>query len=171
MPTIPPLLTAEQIAARIAVLGPSIREAYGDVPIVCVGVLKGSFIFLADLIRAIPGDVRCEFLGVSSYTGTESTGVVRITHDLPNTIEGAAILVVEDIVDTGLTLSFLHQTLQLRRPRLLRTCALLDKPMRRKVDVTVDFVGFTIPDAFVVGYGLDLDEAHRGLPYVGIYQP
>jgi hypoxanthine phosphoribosyltransferase len=171
MPSVSTLLSAEAIAERIAVLGPSIREAYGDGPIVCVGVLKGSFIFMADLVRAIPGDVRCEFLGVSSYSGTESTGVVRITHDLPNTVEGASILVVEDIVDTGLTLEFLQRTLQLRRPKGLRTCALLDKPTRRKVAVTVDFVGFTIPDAFVVGYGLDLDEAYRGLPYVGIYQP
>jgi hypoxanthine phosphoribosyltransferase len=170
VPNIATLLSAEQIAARIAVLGPEIRAAYGDVPIVCVGVLKGSFVFLADLIRAIPGDVRCEFLGVSSYSGTESTGVVRITHDLPNNIEGAAILVVEDIVDTGLTLEFLQRNLQVRRPVMLKTCALLDKPTRRKVAVTLDFVGFTIPDAFVVGYGLDLDERYRGVPFVGIYQ-
>jgi hypoxanthine phosphoribosyltransferase len=169
--TVEPMIDAARIAARIAELGKEIRATVGDEPIVCVGVLKGSFLFLADLMRAIPGDVRCDFLGVSSYHGTASTGVVRITHDLPSNIEGRHVLIVEDIVDTGLTLDFLLRTLEVRGPRSLRVCALLDKPSRRKVPATLDFVGFTIPDAFVVGYGLDLDERFRGLPFVGIYRP
>jgi hypoxanthine phosphoribosyltransferase len=166
-----PLIPADRIAVRIAEMGHEIRTAFGDGPIVCMGVLKGSFVFMADLVRAIPGDVRVEFLGVSSYHGTQSTGVVRITHDLPLSIESQNVLVVEDIVDTGLTLDFLLRTMHVRNPRVLKVAALLDKPSRRKVEVPVDFVGFTIPDAFVVGYGLDLDERYRALPYVGVYKP
>ena len=166
-----PMISAEQIATRIAAMGAEIRATYGDGSVTCIGVLKGSFLFMADLIRAIPGDVRCEFLGVSSYHGTTSTGVVRITHDLPATIEGRHVLVVEDIVDTGLTLDFLLRTLEVRNPASVRIVALLDKPSRRKAEVPVHFVGFTIPDAFVVGYGLDLDERFRNLPFVGIYHP
>jgi hypoxanthine phosphoribosyltransferase len=168
---IDPLITPEQIAARIAEMGAQIREAVGDGPIVAVGVLKGSFLFLADLVRQIPGDVRIEFLGVASYHGTESSGVVRITHDLQTSVDGAHLLVVEDIVDTGLTLDFLLRTLECKGPASLHVAALLDKPSRRRVDVPVHFVGFTIPDAFVVGYGLDLDQRYRNLPYVGIYRP
>lgn len=165
---IEPMFDAGQIAARIAEMGAEIRAAIGDQPIVAVGILKGSFLFLADLVRQIPGDVRIEFLGVSSYDGTESSGVVRITHDLQTPIEGAHVLVVEDIVDTGLTLDFLLRTLECRGPTTLHVAALLDKPSRRRVDVPVHFVGFTIPDAFVVGYGLDLDQQFRNLPYVGV---
>lgn len=168
---IEPLITAEQIAARIAEMGAQIREAVGDEPIVAVGVLKGSLLFLADLVRQIPGDVRIEFLGVSSYHGTESSGVVRITHDLQTSVDGAHVLVVEDIVDTGLTLDFLLRTLECKGPASLHVASFLDKPSRRRVDVPVHFVGFTIPDAFVVGYGLDLDQRFRNLPYVGIYRP
>jgi hypoxanthine phosphoribosyltransferase len=167
---IEPMIEQARIAARVAELGAEIRAAYGDVPITCVSVLKGSVIFLADLMRATPGDVRCEFLGVSSYHGTTSTGVVRITHDLPASIEGRHVLVVEDIVDTGLTLDFLLKTLAVRGPKTLKIACLLDKPSRRKVHVPVDFIGFTIPDEFVVGYGLDFDERFRNVPYVGIYR-
>lgn len=165
------LIEADRIASRVTELGHEIRGAYGEAPIVCIGILKGSLIFLADLMRAIPGDVRCDFLGVASYHGTQSTGVVRITHDLHGTIEGKDVLIVEDIVDSGLTLDFLMRTLKVRGPRTLKVASFLDKPSKRRVPASVDFVGFTIPDAFVVGYGLDLDQKYRGLPYVGIYRP
>ena len=163
-------IDAETIAMRVGELGEQIRAEYGDVPILCIGVLKGSILFLADLMRAIPGDVRCGFLGVSSYEGTESTGVVRITHDLRESIEGKHVLIVEDIVDTGLTLEFLVNTLSVRKPASLKVAALLDKPSRRKVTVPTDYIGFEIEDRFVVGYGLDLDEQYRNLPYVGIFR-
>lgn len=163
-------IDSERIAARVAELGAQIRADYGDETILCIGVLKGSVPFLADLMRAIPGRVECGFLGVSSYEGTTSTGVVRITHDLKSPIEGKHVLIVEDIVDTGLTLEFLVQTLSVRKPASLKVAALLDKPARRKVDVPTDYIGFPIEDRFVVGYGLDLDEEYRNLPYVGIFK-
>ena len=127
--------------------------------------------FMADLVRAIDLDIRCEFLGVASYEGTQSTGEVAITKDLNRSIEGCHCLVVEDIVDTGLTLAYLQETLRLRQPASLAVAALLDKPSRRKVPVGVDYVGFEIPDAFVVGYGLDFDQRFRNLPYVAVYHP
>lgn len=166
-----PLLDADTLARRIAELGAEIRAAYGDdTPITCIGVLKGSIVFMSDLVRQIDGPVELEFLGVSSYEGTQSTGQVRITHDLHGSIEGKHVLIVEDIVDTGLTLSYLREMLKVRGPASLRVVALLDKPSRRTSPVAVEFTGFEIPDAFVVGYGLDLDERYRNLPYVGIYQ-
>lgn len=170
MERVEPMIDEARIAARIAELGKQVRQDFGDVPIVCVAVLKGSIFFLADLMRAIPGDARCEFLGVSSYHGTTSTGVVRITHDLPASVEGKHVLIVEDIVDTGLTLDFLLRSFSMRNPASLKVACLLDKPSRRKVHVPVDYVGFTIPDEFVVGYGLDFDERFRNLPWVGIYK-
>lgn len=171
MPDPRPLLDSETLARRIAELGAEVRAAHGpDVPITCIAVLKGSVVFLADLIRAIPGPLEIEFLGVSSYEGTSSTGVVRITHDLHGSIEGKHCVIVEDILDTGLTLSFLRETLAVRNPASLKICTLLDKPSRRKVPVEAEFVGFQIPNAFVVGFGLDLDERYRNLPYVGIYE-
>ncbi len=166
-----PMITKAQIQARIDEMAQEIREAFGDVPILCVGVLKGSFIFMADLVRAIPGDVRCDFLGLSSYQGVESTGVVRLTHDLKTHIGGQHVLVVEDIVDSGLTLAYLKRMLQAREPASLRVCSLLDKVERRTVAVDIDFVGFEIPDAFVIGYGLDLDEQYRGLQEIMIFTP
>lgn len=166
------LIAEDRIQARIRELGAQIRADAGDECITVIGVLKGSFLFLADLVRAIPGDVRVEFLGVASYHGgTESSGVVQITQDLRKPIEGAWCLVVEDIVDTGLTIDYLHRMLLVRGPRSLRVATLLDKPTNREVDVKVDYVGFTIPDAFVVGYGLDLGELYRNLPYVAVYNP
>ena len=159
------------LATRIAELGRQIRADYGDEPIVAICVLKGSILFTADLIRAIGGDVRIEFLGVSSYKGTESTGSVRITHDLSADIADRHVVVVEDIVDTGLTLDFMLRTLGQRNPASLRTAALLDKPARRKIEVPVEWVGFSIPDHFVIGYGLDLDQRYRNLPDVAIYHP
>ena len=167
-----PLITEEALQARIRELGAEIRAEYADRPITCIGVLKGSFLFMADLIRAIGGDVRCEFLGVSSYHGgTRSTGVVRITEDLRHPIEGQDCLVIEDIIDTGLTMDYLLRMLEVRRPRSLKTVTLLDKPAHREVPLTPDFVGFTIPDEFVVGYGLDLGEFYRNLPYIAVYTP
>ncbi len=171
-PQITPLIETDALQARIAELGAQIREAYGDEPITCIGVLKGSFMFMADLTRAIGGSVRCEFLGVASYHGgTRSTGVVRITHDLRQSIEGQHCLLIEDIIDTGLTMDYLLRMLQVRAPRSLKVVSLLDKPGNREVEVPVDYVGFTIPDEFVVGYGLDLGELYRNLPYIGVYHP
>lgn len=166
------LIPEDRIQARVRELGREIRETLGDVPITCICVLKGSFIFMADLVRAIGGEVRCEFLGVSSYHGgTRSSGVVRITQDLRAPIEGRHCIVVEDIIDTGLTLDYLLSMLRMRSPASLRTVALLDKPAHREVDVECDFVGFQIPDEFVVGYGLDLGEYYRNLPYLAVYTP
>ena len=166
------LISEERLQARISELGAEIREQYGDDPITCIGVLKGSFMFMADLVRAIGGDVRCEFLGVSSYHGgTRSTGVVRITEDLRNPVEGQHCLIIEDIVDTGLTLDYLNRMLAVRGPRSLKACALLDKPAHREVPVDAHYVGFSIPDEFVVGYGLDLGERFRNLPHIAVYTP
>lgn len=165
------LLDTESLNRRIAELGRTIREDHGDVPIVAICVLKGSVMFFADLARAIGGDVRLEFLGVSSYEGTTTTGEVRITHDLKGEVRGKHVLIAEDIVDTGLTLSFLLRALQVREPASLKVASLLDKPSRRTADVRADYVGFTIEDQFVIGYGLDLDERFRNLPYIAIYEP
>jgi hypoxanthine phosphoribosyltransferase len=166
------LLSTEQIQARITELGAQIRADFGDEPITLVAVLKGSFLFVADLIRAIPGEVRIEFLGVASYHGgTSSSGVVQITQDLRQGIEGQNVVIVEDIVDTGLTIDYLLRMLQVRGPKSLQVASLLDKPDNREVEVAIRYVGFTIPDEFVVGYGLDLGELYRNLPYVAIYTP
>ena len=166
------LIDEAALQERITALGREIRAQYGDEPITCIGVLKGSFIFLADLVRAIGGDVKVEFLGVSSYHGgTRSTGVVRITQDLKHPIEGQNCLIIEDIVDTGLTADYLLRLLEVRGPRDLKLCTLLDKPGNREIEVEADFVGFTIPDEFVVGYGLDLGELYRNLPYIAVYSP
>ncbi len=166
------LIDEASLQARIAELGVQLRKEYGDEPITCIGVLKGSFLFMADLVRAIEGPVRCEFLGVSSYQGgTRSTGVVKITQDLKQPIEGQHCILIEYIVDTGLTMEYLLRMLSLRNPASLRVASLLDKPTNRQVEVDIDYVGFTIPDEFVVGYGLDLQGFYRNLPYIAVYQP
>lgn len=166
------LIPAETIAARVAELGAQIRADHGEQPITLIAVLKGSFLFLADLARAIPGEVRIEFLGVASYHGgTSSSGAVQITQDLRANIEGQVCVIVEDIVDTGLTMDYLVRSLQVRGPRALKVATLLDKPDNREIEVGVDYVGFTIPDEFVVGYGLDLGELYRNLPYIAVYTP
>jgi len=160
----------ETLARRVAELGTQVRGWFGpDEVITVVGVLKGSFLFMADLVRAIEGPVHCEFLGVASYEGTRSTGAVQLTHDLRTDIAGKHVVVVEDIVDTGLTLQYLLRNLEARGPKSLRVVALLDKAERREVEVPVDLVGFEIPDAFVVGYGLDLDQLFRNLPFIGVF--
>jgi hypoxanthine phosphoribosyltransferase len=162
-------LDEARIRARVAELGAEIRNDYGaDTPIHLVAVLKGSFIFLADLARSIPGEVSLDFIAVSSYAGKTSSGEVRLNKDLDRSIEGRHVIIVEDIVDTGLTLSYLHEILYARDPKSVKTACLLSKPSRRKVDVPVEYIGFTIEDRFVVGYGLDYDERYRHLPYIGV---
>jgi hypoxanthine phosphoribosyltransferase len=169
--TLETLIPAEDVAARVVELGPQIRGWYPpDATLTVVGVLKGSFMFVADLVRAVDGPVEVEFLGVSSYVGESSSGAVQITQDLRVDVSGKHVLLVEDIVDTGLTLDYLRRTLGARNPASLKVVALLDKPSRRKVEVAVDLVGFEIPDLFVVGYGLDLDQLYRNLPYIGVFR-
>ena len=165
------LLSPEKIQKRIRELGERISEDYRGRRLLVVGVLKGSVIFLADLLRALTGDVAIDFVGVASYSGRQSTGAVRFTLDLRENPEGKDVLLVEDIVDTGLTLSYLHHNIQTRKPRSLEICALLDKPECRKTQVPVKYTGFTIPNKFVVGYGLDYNEMYRNLPYVGVLKP
>jgi hypoxanthine phosphoribosyltransferase len=167
------LVSEEQISAKVAELGARIGADYGDRRLTLVSVLKGSLPFMADLMRAIPSPVRIDLMEVSSYggTATESSGLVRILKDLSATIEGEDVLIVEDIIDTGLTLNYLIRYLRGKNPKSLRICTLLDKPARRLVDIPVDYVGFTIPDQFVVGYGLDYGEYYRNLRFVGVLRP
>jgi hypoxanthine phosphoribosyltransferase len=170
MPTATPavLIDQEELSARIADLAREIRRDFpsGQLHFVCV--LKGAFLFLGDLIRAMEGHVTIDFMACSSYgAGTSSTGEVRLSKDLDSGLEGRDVIIVEDIVDTGLTLHYLQEILQARGPRSLRTACLLNKPSRRKIDVKVDYIGFTIEDRFVVGYGLDYAEQYRNLPYIG----
>jgi hypoxanthine phosphoribosyltransferase len=167
------LVSEQQIAAKVAELGRLISEAYSGHELTLVSVLKGSLPFMADLMRAITIPVRIDLMEVSSYGGvtTESSGLVRILKDLSASIDGRDVLLVEDIIDTGLTLNYLLRYLRGKNPRSLRICALLDKPARRLVDIPIDYVGFTIPDQFVVGYGLDYGELYRNLRYVGVLRP
>jgi hypoxanthine phosphoribosyltransferase len=166
------MLDAGQIAARVRELGAQIAKDYADRRLVLVSVLKGSFVFTADLARAIDStSVRIEFLGVRSYgEGTTSSGVVQITQDLTRPIEGEDVLIVEDIVDTGLTIAHLIELFRTRRPASLKVCALLHKPARTKVEVAIHYLGFTIEDRFVVGYGLDWAERYRNLPFIGVVE-
>ncbi|HXH82458.1 MAG TPA: hypoxanthine phosphoribosyltransferase [Candidatus Tectomicrobia bacterium] len=161
------LISETELRARIVELGEEIgRDHDGQVPVL-VGVLQGAFLFLADLIRAMPIDLTTDFIGVASYgAGRQSSGQVRLTSDLSMSIEGRHVVIVEDIVDTGLTLAYLKRTLEARHPRSLRVCVLVDKMERRTVDVTLDYVGFTIPNVFIVGYGFDHRGLYRNLPYV-----
>jgi len=165
------LFSHEKIATRVQELGARITEDYAQAEeLYLVGILKGSFIFFADLARQIDLKIKCEFMGISSYgASTESSGIVQITSDLTCSIENKDILIIEDIVDSGLSMNFLCKNLATRRPRSVRICTLLDKPENRKVAVDVDYVGFQVPNLFVVGYGLDLAEQYRNLPYVGVY--
>jgi hypoxanthine phosphoribosyltransferase len=162
------LLSEDQIQSRVQALGAEIRRDHPEhVHLVCV--LKGAFMFMADLIRAIPGDTSIDFMALSSYgSGISSSGEVRLLKDLDFGLEGRHVVIVEDIVDTGLTLHYLQDILRARGPRTLRTACLLSKPSRRKVDVPIDYVGFTIEDKFVVGYGLDYDGKYRNVPFIGV---
>ena len=165
------LIDQEELSARIADLAREIRQDFpsGQLHFVCV--LKGAFLFLGDLIRVMEGHVTIDFMACSSYgAGTSSTGEVRLSKDLDSGLEGRDVIIVEDIVDTGLTLHYLQEILLARGPRSLRTACLLNKPSRRKIDVKVDYIGFTIEDRFVVGYGLDYAEQYRNLPYIGILE-
>ncbi len=158
------LIPYDQIQHRIAEMGKQIRTDYEDRDIHLIGILKGAVIFLGDLARAIPGNVKFDFMGISSYgKGKTSSGEVKVTKDLDISLEGVDVLIVEDIVDTGVTLTYLAHVLQQRRPRSIQIAALLDKPSRRMRPVQVKYVGFTIPDEFVVGFGLDYDESFRNL--------
>lgn len=167
------LVPAREIQAKVAELGRRISGDYaGAGQLLTVGILKGSAIFMADLVRAISVPVSFDFIAVASYgQSSSSSGVVRILKDLEHTIEGRHVLLIEDIVDTGLTLNYLLETLRTRNPASLRVCVLLDKPDRRKVQVPVDYLGFSIPDEFVVGYGLDYGELYRNLPDVWVLKP
>ncbi|MEQ8272744.1 MAG: hypoxanthine phosphoribosyltransferase [Deltaproteobacteria bacterium] len=162
------ILTAEQIQGAVDKMGREITEAYPDGDLTVVGVLKGSFVFMADLVRAIDRPLSCDFLGLSSYgSATETSGVVAITKDLGDAIEGRHVLVVEDIIDTGLTMQYLLENLATRKPASVRIASLLSKPARRQIDIDAHYLGFTIEDRFVVGYGLDYDGLYRNLPYIG----
>ncbi len=167
------LLSEEQIATKVAELGRAIAADYVGRRLTLVSVLKGSLPFMADLMRSIDLPLRIDLMEVSSYggTATESSGLVRILKDLSATIEGEDVLIVEDIIDTGLTLNYLVRYLRGKNPKSLRICTLLDKPARRLVEIPVDYVGFTIPDQFVVGYGLDYGELYRNLRFVGVLRP
>ena len=167
------LITEDAIRTRVGELARELRARYEPgAPVHLIAVLKGAFMFLADLIRAMEGPVTCDFIAVSSYgSGSTSSGEVRLLKDLDRSIEGRDVVIVEDIVDTGLTLSYLQEILRAREPRSLATVCLLSKPSRRKVDVRVEHIGFTIDDRFVVGYGLDFDEHHRNLPFIGVMEP
>ena len=166
------LFTQEQLQARVREIADEIQRDYAGKEIMLISVLRGSFIFMADLCRAIDLPCTLDFMAVSSYgKGTSSSGQVQITKDLSEDISGRHIIVVEDILDSGNTLSYLLKILEHRHPASIRLCTLLDKPERRVKPVQVHYSGFTIPDAFVVGYGLDYAEKYRNLPYIGILKP
>jgi hypoxanthine phosphoribosyltransferase len=167
------LLTEEQIAAKVAELGKRISDDYAGRELTLVSVLKGSLPFMADLMRRITLPLRIDLMEVSSYggTSTESSGLVRILKDLSAPIDGRDVLLVEDIIDTGLTLNYLIRYLKGKNPNSIKVCSLLDKPARRLVEIPLDYVGFEIPDAFVVGYGLDFGEVYRNLRFVGVLRP
>ena len=166
------LYSEEQLRERVQALGAQITADYAGKEPVLASVLRGSYIFMADLTRAIDLPVTVDFMAVSSYgAGTKSSGQVEIKKDLSDSIEGRDLIIVEDILDSGNTLFYLMEILKARKPASIRICTLMDKPDRRTKPIVADYVGFTIPDAFVVGYGLDYDEKYRNLPYVGILKP
>lgn len=163
------LYDTETLRGRIAELGRELTEVYRDKNPIVIGVLKGAFVFMADLIRAIDAPCEVEFLGVSSYgSGTTTTGAVEITRDLGKDIEDRHVIIVEDILDSGVTLAYLKKYLANRNPASIAICTLLDKPARRQADITPDYVGFTCPDEFIVGFGLDYAEKYRNLPFIAI---
>ena len=166
------LLDSSAIANRVAQLGAQLSTDYEGRTPVLVSVLKGAMVFLADLMRAMDLPTSIDFMEVSSYgAATESSGQVRILKDLGKPIEGRDVIVVEDIIDTGLTLNYLLGYLADRQPASIKICCLLDKPARRLAEIDIDYIGFTIPDRFVIGYGLDYDERYRNLPYIGVLKP
>lgn len=167
--TIKVMLSEEEVDQRIMELGKQISEDYAGKQVHIIGILKGSVFFMCELAKRITVPVSMDFMSVSSYgDGTVSSGIIRIAKDLDETLEGKDVLVIEDIIDSGRTLSYLLETLQTRQPNSMKLCTLLDKPDRRVRDVKVDYVGFEIPDEFVVGYGLDYAQKYRNLPYIGV---
>lgn len=166
------LFSQEQLQARVRELGAQITRDYAGKEVAVAAILRGSYVFMADITRAIELPITVDFMSVSSYgSGTSSSGQVEIKKDLSDPIEGKELLIVEDILDSGNTLYYLSDVLRARKPASIRICTLLDKPDRRAKPIRADYVGFTIPDAFVVGYGLDYDEKYRNLPYIGILKP
>ena len=165
------LISEEELQAKVKEMGQKISEDFRGKDPLFVGVLKGCFIFMSDLLRYV--DIHCtmDFMAVSSYQGTSSTGAVKIAKDLSQDIEGRHIIIVEDILDSGVTLSYLKKYLEVRKPASISIATLLDKPARRKAEVYADYSCFEVPDAFVVGYGLDYNEVYRNLPYIGVLKP
>jgi hypoxanthine phosphoribosyltransferase len=165
------LISEEEIHARVAEIGAQITRDFKDKDPVFIGVLKGCFIFMADLMRHVSIPCSMDFMAVSSYKGTSSTGAVKINKDLNQDIEGRHLILVEDILDSGVTLNYLKNYLKVRQPASISIITLMDKPAHRKAPVTADYACFDVPDAFVVGYGLDYNERYRNLPYIGILKP
>jgi len=166
------LISEEQLKQKVEELGARISEDYADKKLLMVGILKGSVVFMSDLMRAVTVPAALEFMAVSSYgSGTKTSGVVKIIKDINIPLDGWDVLIVEDILDSGMTLSYLSKYIKDKGASSLKIVTLLDKPERRKVDVYPDYFGFNVPDEFVVGYGLDYDEKYRNLPYVGILKP
>ena len=166
------LLSEDQIRARIQELGQQLTADYREKNPIFVGILKGVVVFFADMIRAIPIDCQIDFMAVSSYGGgTESSGKIQVKKDLSADIEDRHVVILEDILDTGLTLRHTVDYLMTKHPASLKICTLLDKPDRRKAEIQADYIGFTVPNLFVVGYGLDFDERYRNLPYIGVLKP
>ena len=165
------LVTKEQIEERVKEIAKEIEKDFHGEDIIFVGILRGSCYFMCDLTRNIQQTAYLEFMSVSSYNGTTSSGEVRITKDISRPLENQNVVIVEDIIDTGYTLSYLKRILSERHPKSLKICTLLDKPSRRKVDIQGDYVGFTVPDEFLVGYGLDYNQKYRNLPDIGVLKP
>ena len=166
------LVNEEQLQDKIAQMGRQLSAEYAGKELVLIGVLKGAIMFIVDLARAIDLPLTLDFMAVASYgASTETSGIVRILKDLDSSIEGKDVLIVEDIIDSGLTLNYILETLHARNPASLRVCSLLSKPARRRVDVPIDYICFEIPDEFVVGYGLDFNQIYRNLPFVGVLKP
>ncbi|MEG6613313.1 hypoxanthine phosphoribosyltransferase [Pseudoclostridium thermosuccinogenes] len=166
------LISEDEIRNRVRDMGKQITADYQGSSLIMVGILRGAVLFFGDLAKEIKVPLSMDFMAVSSYgDSTKTSGVVRIIHDLHQNIEGKDVLIVEDIIDTGLTLHYLIENLRSRNPKSIKTCCLLDKPSRRRADVTPDYVGFEVPDEFVVGYGLDYKELYRNLPYIGVLKP
>ena len=163
-----PLISKEEIEAKVSDLAAQISTDYKDKNPILIGILNGAFIFLADLIRKLDISCECDFFGVASYgSSTETSGILKITKDLTTSIEGRDVIIIEDIVDTGLTLKCIQKTLKLEKVNSIRVCALLDKKERREIEVEIDYLGFSIPNKFVVGYGIDYNERYRNLSFIG----
>lgn len=165
------LLTEDQIKTRIGELGRELAADYADKNPIFVGILKGVVIFFADIVRAVSIPCQFDFMAVSSYSGTNSTGIIKVKKDLSADIEGRHVVILEDILDSGLTLKYTTEYLKSKNPASVKICTFLDKPERRQSDIVADYIGFTVPNLFVVGYGLDYDEEYRNLPYVGVLKP